>query len=69
MDQAAWAALSEEYRALPVTLADPRLDALQVAIYVEDALGITLPPQALNWERLGTWEDLGRVLEKIPKVG
>lgn len=33
---------------------DPQLRALQVAVYLEDALDIVLPESALDWAELGS---------------
>lgn len=41
---------------------DDELKALQVAIYLEGALGLVLPDAALDWQHLGTWSGVQRTM-------
>lgn len=41
---------------------DPELDAVRVAIYLEDALGVVLPAEFLDWEHLGSVEAITTLL-------
>lgn len=58
-----------QVRAQAATEPDLELRAIQVAIYLEDALDIRLPEAALDWSRLGSLAEVDEVLASLEDHG
>lgn len=60
-----WSRFGDEIAQLHRSQGDPALDALAVAIYVEDATGVTLPDRLLQDTSLRTAEGARALLDHI----
>jgi hypothetical protein len=60
-----WSRFGDEIAQLHRSQGDPALDALAVAIYVEDATGVTLPDQLLHDASLRTADGTSALLDHI----
>lgn len=68
MAQAARRAMVDEVERVLKRADDPDLDALRVAIYLEDAADVTLPPQSLDWQHLGSTAAIEQVLDGLEQL-
>lgn len=65
MAQDARIAILDELPDVLEGVGDPGLDALTVAIYLEDALDIVVPSESLDWQHLGSAEAVATLLTSL----
>lgn len=68
MAQTARHAIEEEFAQLRRDTSDPELDAVQVAIYLEDALGVVIPDSRLCAHYLSTAEAARLTVDSLESI-